>query len=309
MIKRIILILFFFPALLFSEDRLINKAVARVNDSIITLYDLKKIVNPENPDVVSAEAVTERKDKLFGKAIADEIIKQQINELKITISKEEIEHAIKNVAMQNNVTIDELKKEIAQQNIDWEVYKNEVVREQLKILSLKRHITVTTIEVDEPILRSMYENQFKKSDHYTASHIILTSANSTEGEDPVFRQISDIHDKIVSGQISFEEAAANYSQDDSAKNGGQLGSFPLSQMVPEFSEKLKEMEEGEISKPFKSRFGWHVVKLDKIEKKDPPSFNEVRNGLLNHYYQQNMDKAFNSWLEKKKEESRIEIFF
>jgi len=304
-----IFVLILLPFTLLSQEQLLNRAVARVNGNVITLYDLKKILNPDSPDIVSMDAISQRKKQLLDKAIADEIIRQEIKNLKIEISKEEIEHALKNVAMQNNVTIEGLKEEIANQGLDWEVYKNEIVRDQLEILSLKRHITVTTIEVDEPVLRSMYEQQFKKSDHYTASHIILTSQSSSEGEDPVYKTISAIYDSIKAGETTFEDAAGSHSQDDSAKNGGKLGTFPLSQMVPEFSERLEKMKVGEISAPFKSRFGWHIVKLENIEKKDPPSFSEVRGGLLNYYYQQNMDKAFQSWLDKKTEESRIEILF
>ena len=50
-----------------------------------------------------------------------------------------------------------------------------------------------------------------------------------------------------------------YSQDGSAKNGGDLGWFAEGRMVPEFNEKSFTMKEGELSEPFKTQFGYHII--------------------------------------------------
>jgi len=306
--KLIILITLFLTLSIFAGEELLNRMVVKVNGKILTLFDLKKELNPQAPEKVSLQLVKERKDALIEKAVENELIRQEIDALQIEIGKEERDRAIQNVAMSNKITVEQLKDEIKRQGLVWETYVKDVLTKQLQLLNLKRHITVTTIEVDEAILRSIYEKNFSEENHYTAAHIILqSSGNAVDGE--VFKQIDNIHSKIMSKEISFEDAARNSSQDGSAQNGGMLGTFPASQMVPEFSDKLKTMKEGELSKPFKTRFGWHIVKLIKVEKKDPPEYNSVRGQILNIYYQKNMDKAFKSWLEKKREESRIEILF
>ncbi|HSW60768.1 MAG TPA: peptidylprolyl isomerase [bacterium] len=292
-----------------ASEQTLNRMVLKVNGKAITLFDLKKALNPDNPDTVTYQAVLDRKAQLLERAINDELVRQELELLKMDISDEEIERAAENVATQNSITIDQLKEEIKSQGLSWDVYKNTILRKQLELLNLKRHITVTTVDIDESILKSMYDNQFKKENYYTASHIILLTAKDSSDDSMIFKNINEIHEKIRSGATSFEDAAKTFSQDGSASNGGLLGTFPAGQMVPEFSEKLVTMKEGEISKPFKSRFGWHIVKLSKVEKKDPPPYNEMRGRLLNVYYQQNMEKAFQNWIGKKREESRIEILF
>lgn len=299
----------FFSFILFSQEELLNRMVVRVNGEILTLFDLKKELNPQTPEKVTLQAVKERKGQLIDQAIEKELMRQEIKELQIEISDEELDRAVQNVAASNEISIEALKDEIQKQGLDWETYKKDVLVNQLKLLNLKRHVTVTTIEVDEAILNSIYEKTFSRENNYTAAHIVLQAQTAASNDGEIFKQIDSIHSKIVSNEITFEEAAKNFSQDGSAENGGMLGTFPASQMVPEFSEKLQTMKEGELSKPFKTRFGWHIVKLIKVEKKDPPEYNAVRGQLLNIYYQKNMDKAFKSWLEKKREESRIEILF
>ncbi|HNW81452.1 MAG TPA: peptidylprolyl isomerase [bacterium] len=309
--KSLIILIFLLISFNFisAEEKLLNRIALKVNGKIITLFDLKKNLNPENPGAVSSEVIMERKADLIEKAVSDELVKQELQVLKMEIGDEEIDRAAENVALQNQISLEQLKAEIEKQGLEWNVYKNTVLRSQLELLNLKRHITVTTVDVDETILKSIYDNQFKKEDNYTASHIILKSAAENAEDGAVYKKISSIYNQIVEGKVSFEDAAKSYSEDGSADKGGMLGTFPLNQMVPEFSTKLKEMKEGEISKPFKSRYGWHIVKLMKVELKDPPPYSELRGRLLNVYYQQNMEKAFQSWLNKKREESKIEILF
>lgn len=309
--KRYFLLIFLFLIIsgISAEEKLLNSIALKVNGKVITLFDLKKTLNPENPEAVPADALIKRKAELVEKAVNDELVRQELQMLKMEIGKEEIDRAAENVAMQNQMSLEQLKSEIERQGIKWDIYKNTVLRGQLELLNLKRHVTVTTVDVDETILKSIYDNQFKKENNYTASHIILKSPPENENDGEIYAKIDSIYKQILSGKVTFEEAAKSYSEDGSASNGGLLGTFPLNQMVPEFSSKLKEMKEGETCKPFKSRYGWHIVKLLKVELKDPPPYNEIRGRLLNVYYQQNMEKAFQSWLTKKRDESKIEILF
>lgn len=304
-----LLFILIFPFFNYADEILLNRIALKVNGKIITLFDLKKTLNPENPGSVSSETVLEKKAQLIEKGVGDELVKQEIQTLKMEIDSQEIDRAAENVALQNQISLDQLKKEIEKQGLTWDTYKNTVLRSQLELLNLKRHITVTSVDIDEAILKSIYDNQFKKENYYTASHIILKSSPENGEDGVIYDKIDSIYKQLLNNSITFEEAAKTNSQDASATNGGLLGTFPLNQMVPEFSDKLKEMKEGEISKPFKSRFGWHIVKLMKIDLKDPPPYNDVRGRLLNVYYQQNMEKAFQSWLNKKREESKIEILF
>lgn len=70
-----------------------------------------------------------------------------------------------------------------------------------------------------------------------------------------------IYDSIQTG-TDFAELAQRYSEDiASAKEGGDLGWFPRGQMVEEFDRRVFSMNEGQVSKPIRSQFGWHVIKL------------------------------------------------
>ena len=64
---------------------------------------------------------------------------------------------------------------------------------------------------------------------------------------------------------SFEDMARAKSLCPSGKNGGSLGSFGKGQMVKEFENVAFSMKKGELSKPFKTQFGWHILKVNDVE--------------------------------------------
>ncbi|MFK7995995.1 MAG: peptidylprolyl isomerase [Granulosicoccus sp.] len=126
----------------------------------------------------------------------------------------------------------------------------------------------------EEELRAEYEAQSENVDRgeFKASHILLESS-----EDAL-----KVLAELDSGK-PFADAAAEHSIDPAGEdNGGDLGWFVGSTMVPEFAAAIATMEVGEISKqPVQSEFGYHIIYL--VDKRDAalPDFNSVKSGLTN----------------------------
>jgi peptidyl-prolyl cis-trans isomerase C len=80
----------------------------------------------------------------------------------------------------------------------------------------------------------------------------------------------------------FAKVAGEVTEDPSGKaNGGDLGYFSKDQMVPEFSEAAFKLEQGQISEPVKTQFGWHVIKVEDKRVKQAPKFEEVKPQIEN----------------------------
>lgn len=69
----------------------------------------------------------------------------------------------------------------------------------------------------------------------------------------------------VTHGVSFEEVAMAKSICPSGKKGGELGWFGRGQMVKEFETAAFAMKKGEVSKPVKTQFGWHIIKVSETE--------------------------------------------
>ena len=84
--------------------------------------------------------------------------------------------------------------------------------------------------------------------YYKAKHILLEEEEDTEY----------ILEQLAAG-ISFEKLALEFSECDSAKDGGDLGRFCAGTMVAEFERALYKMEVGEVKARVKTKFGYHLI--------------------------------------------------
>ena len=120
---------------------------------------------------------------------------------------------------------------------------------------------------EEEIVKYYEENtdRFKQAEGARASHILV---KEEEKANEILKEMNE--------GLSFEEAAVKYSTCPSKEQGGDLGQFTKGQMVPEFETVAFNMEKGEISKPVKTQFGYHIIKLVEKVEASVKSLDEVK---------------------------------
>jgi peptidyl-prolyl cis-trans isomerase SurA len=93
-----------------------------------------------------------------------------------------------------------------------------------------------------------------------ARHILLTT-NELEDDQTVEQKLNDIRERVLKGEDFAAIAAVTSKDPGSAADGGDLGWANPGTFVPEFQRQLDALPENEISKPFKSEYGWHIVQV------------------------------------------------
>lgn len=148
----------------------------------------------------------------------------------------------------------------------------EVKNEMLKNYAMHKIFNEVTINDDEVL---DYYNKNKDTlfspTTYKASHILVEEE----------KEANKILDEIANG-LDFSEAAKKYSIDPSKDNGGSLGTFPKGVMVAEFQEGLDKLSIGEVSKPVKSQFGYHLIKLDD-KNVNEQNFEDIKDNVRSTY--------------------------
>jgi len=128
--------------------------------------------------------------------------------------------------------------------------------------------------VGEAAAKTYYDDQlkgFKPEEEAQARHILVDSEDKAK----------DLITKLKGG-ADFAQLAKENSKDPGSKDdGGMLGYFSRGQMVPQFEKAVFELKVGELSAPVKTQFGWHVIKLENRREKKPPTFDEVKERLVN----------------------------
>ncbi|HEX2936888.1 MAG TPA: peptidylprolyl isomerase [Bacteroidales bacterium] len=147
-------------------------------------------------------------------------------------------------------------------------------------------------------------NKRTSSGEIKVAHIMIVApANAPDStKKEAEKRIYAIGEQLNSGK-SFDTLAITLSEDRySARNGGELPWFGAGEMVPEFEEAAFGLSHnGEISKPIKTNYGWHIIRL--LDKKPVPTFESIQNDLKAKVLQSDrmavVEKAFVSKLKKK----------
>jgi peptidyl-prolyl cis-trans isomerase C len=115
-----------------------------------------------------------------------------------------------------------------------------------------------------------------------ARHILFRApAGDEKASKEAEEKIKAVIARLKKGE-DFAKVAGEVTEDPSGKtNGGDLGYFSKDQMVPEFSEAAFKLEQGQISEPVKTQFGWHVIKVEEKRVKPAPKFEEVKPQIEN----------------------------
>jgi len=228
--KSILLFMLIAHVVLFSQKK--SKTLVTINDSKITVADFKKV---------------------YEKNLA-------------AIDNEESKNVLYNLDLFINYTLK--VKEAYQLKLDTlpsyikeiETYRNQLSAPYLQDKSFT-----------ENLIKEAY---FRTKNEIKAKHILIrTKKNATPADTlAAYNKILKIRNRILAGE-DFEKVAAATSDDDSARdnpqrkfkgNKGNLGYFSAFKMVYPFEEAAYKTPVGEVSMPFKTRFGYHILKVDNI---------------------------------------------
>ncbi len=230
---------------------------------------------PEDPDILQARQVLARVngDTIERGALVDEALAQDLipNAESLDLRADSIQ------ALLNDMIDQKLLAGAARsQGLDQsERGKRAIALAEDRALSEIFLRAAVDAEVTEESLRALYDEQIgsgEPGDEVRAKHILVATEEEAQ----------DVYTQLQEGE-NFEELAKQVSQDPgSAAQGGALGYFTKERMVPEFANVAFATKVGELSEPFQSQFGWHVLKVEDKRKGVLPSFQELRQQILRY---------------------------
>ncbi|MEJ2593081.1 MAG: peptidylprolyl isomerase [Candidatus Thiodiazotropha sp.] len=140
----------------------------------------------------------------------------------------------------------------------------------------------------------------------THARHILINTNEIVSDSEAKQRLQTLRERIVNGE-SFEALARSHSDDKaSAIKGGDLGWTSPGDLVPEFEEQMNALALGEVSQPFKTQFGWHIVQP--LERREHDSTEEVlRNTARQAIQKQKSEEAIDLWLRRLRDEAYVEV--
>ena len=153
---------------------------------------------------------------------------------------------------------------------------------------------------DEETLRYFKQNRkkFRTDPLYDANHILVAITNSGKNSEKTAEKLAkEICKQLIENEDDFAELAKQYSACPSSKNGGNLGQITPGSTVIEFEKAMEKLQEGETTTtPVKTKFGFHIIRLNKRVPSEQLPFEAVKERIAGWLEASSWSKAISQYI-------------
>lgn len=162
----------------------------------------------------------------------------------------------------------------------------------VEYVELKKESFFDQVEASDEELQDLYQQQIANLDEQRrAAHILIETGGELSDQEAKAK-IEEIAARVKGGE-DFAAIAKEVSQDPgSANEGGDLGFAGTGVYDPAFEDALYALNEGEVSAPVQSEFGWHIIKLLGVQSPEVPSFESMKPELVRELKAQQVEQRF-----------------
>ena len=247
----------------------LDRIVAIVNKEPITYQELDKGVQKALV-FFEQNKITPPDENVIEKKVLDELIEKKLIEAyaqdwNIKVQQEEINNLVKNITETNQINIEQFRSNLLEQGSSYDEFveslKFEIILKKVKNREISSKLNISDFELKK------HKDKLAKitPDIYEISHILLKfSSDPTLNEKKGKRTLSEkIFEKI--GKEDFKSLAYEYSDASDSTEGGYLGKMQKSELPEIFIDNIINLKAGDVSKPFESSNGIHIIKINNIE--------------------------------------------
>lgn len=299
----------------------LDRVVAVVNDGVVLRSELENQIREIRSRAAGQTKSRLPPDDVLERQVLEQMIQKEIQiqmaaRTGIKVSDDAVNQAIAGIARRNNMRLEDFIAAVEAQGLSYQALRedirNDISIEQLRQREIARKIVVTereianqleTLEGRDGTERGAQDKKLMVSE--TRARHILMRPSVVMDETKIRTILADVRRQLVAG-ADFADLAKQYSEDPTADQGGELGWLPRGATVPEFQQVMDTLEPGQISEPFRSRFGWHLVQV--LERRQRDATDEaLREQARQLVFQRKLEEATAAWVRRLREEAYVEI--
>lgn len=312
-IITVITVLFCIVPGLLDAAVLLDRVVALVNKEVITWSDLYKLMEYEATDQVKTLNEEERM-KIFKEsesAFLEKLIDmrlqlQEARRLGLEVTPEEVRETIESVKKKYSLTDNALRESLKKEGLTFEEYEKRLSEQIIISKLVNQQVRKKIIVSEEEVKKYMDANKENLSDGeaFKIKQILFKGPKNDADKEVIEEKASLIIQRLKAGE-DFSVLAEEYSEDPSGRLGGNLGFIKKSYLTEEFVNKLNAMNVGDVSIPFWTEKGLHIIKLD--EKISAQNIDEVRENVRKQLTEDKVLETYKSWIKDIRTKAYITI--
>ncbi|MEM6405084.1 MAG: peptidylprolyl isomerase [Pseudomonadota bacterium] len=300
---------------LVQAGELLDRIVAIIDDDTIMLSELGREAQALSRQLRenNTDPMPDR-DQILSTAldqmISDKLYLNAASRLGISVNEQDVTRTTMQLSQQNNLSLLRFRSKLTEEGIDFDQFqehiRNRLIINRLIGREVISQIQVSKNEVEQELSQQPARQQPDIVIPQIAARHILIQKDLTTGDREAREQLQQLRNRIMAGE-DFALLARTHSADPgSADKGGELGWVNPDDMVSEFAAQMKNTPINQISQPFKTRFGWHIVQvLDKREHNDTQQ--QTRQIVREKIQMRKAEEARQAYLQRLRAEAYIEI--
>jgi len=295
----------------------IPDVVAKVGDKTVAGKDLERQLKHAGRMVRSqgmgGEVPAAQKREILNQMINDEILSQMAEKAGTTFTREEAVAEIEK-AKQGMPSPDMFKKYLEAMEMDEDTLIEMVRLQKLREKYIKEQTKgspVTEEELQAEYNKLKEQGNLERRQETADVHHILVKVEGTdeaaweEGK----KKIDAARARILAGE-DFAKVAQEVTDDPGSKQrGGTYPDTPRGTMVPEFDEKMGTIPIGEVSEPFRTQFGWHILKVTARHEKGTMTLDEIRDQMTRMIERRKEQEFVQKTLDEARPNLNIEVLY
>lgn len=292
---------------------LLDRVVAVVNQDVITWSDLYKAMEMDASPAVKAMNAEDRRKAFKGQEapflenlIDIKLELQQAASDGLTVSDEEVKEAIDSIKKKYSMSDSDLEESLKKEGYSLRGYRKRLGEQILVSRVVNRDVRSKIVVSEADVLGYVKDHRKELEDGggYRISQIFFKMPEDGQQKKPLDEKAAEIEKRIQNGE-AFGELAKKYSEDPSADSGGDLGFIKRDQMSKEFLEALSNMKPGDVSRPFWTYSGLHIIKLE--EKTDPSGANQIEDKAREELSRKLFKARYDEWVKMLRSKAFIEV--
>lgn len=297
-----------------AQATVVERIVATVGERAILLSDLRNRAEPFLMQVQQGvpvgpqrnAAISQVYKAVLQKIVDEELMEKAANQAKVTITPTEIDEALKRVAGQNKMTVEQVIAEAERAGMTESKYREELRRQLLeaKLLNVRLQGRIRITDED---LRTAYrkiELEERGQLNVQLAWIVIRGANHSPAE---ARKLADA--ALVRARTEdFASVARALSEDANTRDrGGVLPKGAPSSLPPEIARNATALGTGQVSQPFRAGADFVILKVLERDPSNLPDFEAAKRELSERVYMDKMAAARRSWLDNLRRQQHVEV--
>jgi len=250
------------------HGEMLDRIAAIVNDGLVLKSELDTqmdaVAKRLQEQKVELPSQSVLKQQVLDRLILQEIQAQHAKRVGLTVSDEQLNSALQEIASRNKIPFDQLPTALATQGVDYKQYR-EGMRREITLSTLRQrdviaHINVSPHELEQFLTR---QQTSAANDEFNVSHILLSlpEAATPQQLQEITHKAQDLAARASKGEDFGQLAIAN-SNSQTALDGGQLGWRKGTQLPQFILDLVTRMKPGDVSEPVRTPSGFHIVRLN-----------------------------------------------